>query len=402
MADGIKIRSLAETSTVSSNDVLIIDKLSAITGENITYQIKYSDLKDGVTESADLNLVLANQNNQEVRGTYANILLDNGADNHIHLKTNLPKSDSLNPDKTISRVEVSDYNADANLGSVARIESDGNLTLADTVNPYIVLRGRRQRDDYGYGCISLIPYETINGDVQDIFDRRRPNFRDGTLTIQSGQIRIVDLEHPDGYILKPGNSDEVSNSSATVYETTSTPVEFVVTVGDKTTANRFNHSSSRKCFYINGVEAPSMTLAPGIRYRFTQEDESNRNYTLRFFSNPTNTEFFGNDYSSPTLNDVTIVGTAGLPGAYTELYLTQRFTSETTLAEESPTILFYNAHQTSGQNFMGNSILNVGSIELNAFDIGGGGGGGGLFPPYSIPDRISALEEKMKTLLELN
>ena len=46
MADGIKIRELKLTNAVANDDVFVIDKLSNITQENVTFQLTFKDFKD--------------------------------------------------------------------------------------------------------------------------------------------------------------------------------------------------------------------------------------------------------------------------------------------------------------------------------------------------------------------
>ena len=48
---------------------------------------------------------------------------------------------------------------------------------------------------------------------------------------------------------------------------------FIVTVGDKTESNNFLNRGDKKCFYIDGMEAPNIILARGMYYEFKNHSE---------------------------------------------------------------------------------------------------------------------------------
>ena len=123
-----------------------------------------------------------------------------------------------------------------------------------------------------------------------------------------------------------------SNLSATYTGNTKT---FTVTVASKTGAHRYNGSGSSQGYKINGKEAPFLTLTPGRTYRFDQADSSNSGHPLRFYLEANKTTSFS--------TGVTINGTAGSSGAYTEI----------TVTDTTPQILHY---QCSAHGFMGNSV----------------------------------------------
>ena len=63
------------------------------------------------------------------------------------------------------------------------------------------------------------------------------------------------------------NKDNKDNKKVTVQET------FIVTVGDKTLANNFYKKGHNKCFYINGLEAPTVKLLRNVFYAFKNESD---------------------------------------------------------------------------------------------------------------------------------
>ena len=114
-----------------------------------------------------------------------------------------------------------------------------------------------------------------------------------------------------------------------------TTVTFVVTVAAKTSAHRYNGSGSSNGYKIDGVESPFITLTPGRTYRFDQADGTNASHPLRFY--------YDVDKTTAYTTGVTVAGTQGSAGAYTEIVV-----SDTT-----PTVLHY---QCSSHAKMGNSV----------------------------------------------
>ena len=114
-----------------------------------------------------------------------------------------------------------------------------------------------------------------------------------------------------------------------------TTVTFVVTVAAKTSAHRYNGSGSSNGYKIDGVEAPFITLTPGRTYRFDQSDGTNALHPLRFY--------YDVDKTTAYTTGVTVNGTQGSAGAYTEIVV-----SDTT-----PTVLHY---QCSSHAKMGNAV----------------------------------------------
>lgn len=108
-----------------------------------------------------------------------------------------------------------------------------------------------------------------------------------------------------------------------------------VTVASKTASHRYNGTGSNNGYKINGYEAPFITLTAGRTYRFDQSDSSNANHPLRFYLEA--------DKSTAYTTGVTVNGTAGQSGAYTEISVT----------DTTPLILHY---QCSAHAYMGNAV----------------------------------------------
>ena len=103
---------------------------------------------------------------------------------------------------------------------------------------------------------------------------------------------------------------------------------FAVTVAAKTSNNRYSGGSSN-AYYIDGVEAPFLTLTPGRTYRFTLSSSDMSNHPFRFYLDATK--------STAYTTDVTTTAT------YAEIIVT----------DTTPTVLHY---QCSSHALMGNSV----------------------------------------------
>ena len=90
-------------------------------------------------------------------------------------------------------------------------------------------------------------------------------------------------------------------------------------------------------FYINGLEKTSINFTPGQIYLFDQSDSSNLNNQLRFGRLP-------DDQENILTTGVTIVGSAGRPGSYTSVVLSNDF---------KDALFYFNPNVSS----MGNALL---------------------------------------------
>jgi len=131
----------------------------------------------------------------------------------------------------------------------------------------------------------------------------------GVITNDSGQpIEGVDLTGFTGEL----NATRSGSNSTTIYQ---------VTVANSGSGNKF---------YIDGVEAPTLTFVEGNTYIFIQSDITNRHplvHPLRFSTTSNGTHGGGTEYTT----GVTINGTTGYLGSYTKI----------TVAIGAPTLYYY-------------------------------------------------------------
>ena len=157
----------------------------------------------------------------------------------------------------------------------------------------------------------------------------KPNASDllvGEIAINTAEGKLF-TENDSGYIWEAGELLGTFSSSTITY---------TVTVASKTSAHRYNGSGSNSGYKINGVFSPFLNLTPGNTYRFDQSDSSNSNHPLKFYLEANKTTLYS--------TGVTINGTAGQSGAYTEI----------TITDTTPIILHY---QCGFHGYMGNSVL---------------------------------------------
>ena len=120
---------------------------------------------------------------------------------------------------------------------------------------------------------------------------------------------------------------------------------FAVTVAAKTSNNRYSGGSGN-AYYIDGIEAPFLTLTPGRTYRFTLSSSDMSNHPFRFYLEA--------DKSTAYTTDVITAAT------YTQI----------TVTDTTPTVLHY---QCSAHGYMGNSIqTNSNTIVVSTASTFGG------------------------------
>ena len=120
---------------------------------------------------------------------------------------------------------------------------------------------------------------------------------------------------------------------------------FAVTVAAKTSNNRYSGGSSN-AYYIDGIEAPILTLTPGRTYRFTLSSSDMSNHPFRFYLE------------------------ADKSTAYTTDVITAATYAQITVTDTTPTVLHY---QCSAHGYMGNSIqTNSNTIVVSTASTFGG------------------------------
>jgi len=137
-----------------------------------------------------------------------------------------------------------------------------------------------------------------------------------------------------------------ADSHVGIYGSSSSPVEFTVTVATKTAAHPYYGDGSTNAYFINGVESPALTLH-GV-----DNVTSNSEYYYRF-------TLSSSDMSSHPFRlyldaDKTTAYTTGVTTTSTYLQIA--------VNEDTPSILYY---QCSSHAYMGNHAIVLGSNKIN-------------------------------------
>jgi hypothetical protein len=138
--------------------------------------------------------------------------------------------------------------------------------------------------------------------------------------------------------------------------------DVVVTVQSVDGANKY---------FIGGSQQAVVNMIEGNIYRFDQSDSSNSGHPLRFSTTSNGTHAGGSTYST----GVTVVGTPGTDGAYTQI-----------IPEVGAPTLYYFCTQHSGMGGTANTLTNVSVVAtLLANETGvAGTGAAGTFSPTAV------------------
>jgi len=128
---------------------------------------------------------------------------------------------------------------------------------------------------------------------------------------------------------------------------TDTVKEYVVVVATKDDAHVYNGQGSSLGYKVDGVFSPVLQFQLGKTYRFNQSDNSNSGHPINFYYAASKS---GGNYTT----DVTVNGTAGSSGAYTQILIT----------EATPPVLHY---QCTNHGYMGHASV-IGTRNLTGFD----------------------------------
>ena len=141
-----------------------------------------------------------------------------------------------------------------------------------------------------------------------------------------------------------------AKADAGIYGSSSSPVEFTVTVSSKTSAHPYSGDGSGNAYFINGIESPAITLH-GV-----DSTTSNSEYHYRF-------TLSSSDMSSHPFR-------LYLDAAKTTAYTTGVTTTSTYLqiavTKDTPKILYY---QCSSHGYMGNYAIVLGSTNLGDLSV---------------------------------
>jgi len=232
-------------------------------------------------------------------------------------------------DNTLGDADTGAFQIDGGLGVNKNVTVGGNLNVQGysefvgvaTFKGGTINLGDADTDDINVGgefISGLVPDATKTYDLGELAKQWRDIYAGGSLY---------------------GTESIVGTAS-------SARVDYAVTVASKTADHRYFGSGSSSGYFIDGVEAPFITLLPGKTYRFDQSDASNATHPLAFYLESSKTT----SYST----NVTTNGTAGSANAYTEI----------TVTDTTPQVLHY---QCTAHALMGNAVASQSNVVHNNF-----------------------------------
>lgn len=237
---------------------------------------------------------------------------------------------------------------------------------------------------------------TISGDqlnanlkLDDLIDVSVPNPQANDFLMYNGSGWIV------GQPQTGGGGDTGPAAGVTDYilfNSSVEPVTFIVTVGQKTPANSMFGIGSANCFYINGVEAPTLILGANREFIFDQSDITNSGLPLVFYFQLSNNSFFmpTYPYGTQTTGDPGINGKTTIKFTNTQDPNNPGFITEQTIEK-----LVYHAEKTTGQDHMGNTIVNAATMLEDS-------GIGRVSESIDLlQTRVQEVETHLATLLQL-
>ena len=195
---------------------------------------------------------------------------------------------------------------------------NGNLAISDSSsNERVRLTNNGNweiKDNAGTSRVTVGAGVTVTGDLL-VSNNARIS---GILTVGSSSITLNGSDnsiHGFDTLIAPPKRDDT--------------VDISVTVGSKTTANRYYDQGSSSCYFLNGIESPFLTLTPGRTYRFTLSSSDMTNHPFRLYLEADKTTAYTTNVTSAS--------------TYTEIVVT----------DTTPTVLHY---QCSAHSLMGNAV----------------------------------------------
>lgn len=105
-----------------------------------------------------------------------------------------------------------------------------------------------------------------------------PFIQPGKLWVDTRNQRLSYWSQQGFWVNIANAPDEIKNDYLFLEQ--GNTVVFRVTVGPKTSTNRFVNESPSQCFYIDGKEAPAILLSPNRKYRFDLTNASGYDFNL--------------------------------------------------------------------------------------------------------------------------
>jgi len=196
---------------------------------------------------------------------------------------------------------------------------------ANTIAGSVIVSAARTEDISGVSAnVSLGPYSiATQGNVSIVIETPIT----ATMSVGNETVKFGVTCFPSGVsgTATLGNPTIIANVLAKPRQNE----DFVITVKSTSSGNKY---------FVNGIQQQMPTaLHKGFTYKFDQSDSSNNNHPIRFSTTPNGSHAGGSEYT----DGVTVVGTPGQAGAYTQI----------TVADNAPSQLYMYCTNHSGMGF---------------------------------------------------
>ena len=256
---------------------------------------------------------------------------------------NIPTSQWI--DKDVGLGFISIYAA-GNVG-IGTEDPRHTLQIGGNNNPNAFEEGVGINSRGGVVATGIITATTFKGDVTGDITSAESNITqvESTYINTSGIVTTTDL-HVTGITTTP------KIEGLNIISQPNGPTEsIIVTVDSKTANNRYYNEGNSNAYYLDGKEAPFLTLVPGRTYRFDQSDPTNTAYPLRFYYDSANDSVYG--------GGINVVGAQGTPGSYIDI----------TITESTPQVIYYDS--ASAATLLGNVIKTNSAAQVHNLEVVG-------------------------------
>lgn len=285
-----------------------------------------------ITQSSGNNMLIDLDDSGVTAGTYfmPQIVVD--AKGRI---TSATPTGGITGGGTLGKIPV--FIATNSIGDSIMTETTGLITTAGSIKPTSItdasnVTGTANQVLTSGAAGGTLTWATSSGETYDLNSSASGNNVDLNLISTSGT--------DDSTVLF------TAGSNMTITESGGANVTFASEEINEIAVTVQNVGGNNK-YFIDGAQQQSLELVSGFTYRLDQSDSSNSTHPLLFSTNPNNSP------SAPYTTGVTVVGTPGSAGAYTQIILEQ----------DTPKLYYYCQNHAN----MGGEVIDPRATSADSF-----------------------------------